>query len=544
MKSILEFMGDVTSHGIDLNQPGHIQRPRRSRTYRWEDTGPQTDPSGFIYKYCHQLRSEQQEIVKILQSGSDVFINMGAGGGKTMPIVCYWLNSILGLNVLLNKDLTPAQINEGFTKLYRLLFNNNDIEKLLILVPIKALGIQTQDDFIEVFEILLIQFFSKILNNSIINSNNRIEIEHALNHLSNFSIPNLNKHINNIRNLLNQNGQNKFEINNNINDPNIDQFNHQRLILFNNLKTEIFNFIQNRSKALVYRKDGEGSDGDINSAIVYITIYQSSPNLVNKIKNLKLIIGDEAHKNLPTSEFKTDVQQAKQIAKSLYETLNSIKNKDIQLVFLTGTIHPTSAESFIKILNKCFNRKFKKPLNIKSGNRTKISIIGDDSLNFKSKWVKIIIKAINRRDFGNLFILYGGYKIEELSENVLKATGEYSHNPRNFNSRRKIGQKTTILSMNDLKKPVSLRDAQHIKNQLLRQCLQHGFGFIHSSKNSNFGPVDTEDKKIVQNLFKQRKISFIIGTDAIGVGLNISAKNMYIPEVEKFNGKDIEKVHP
>jgi len=41
--------------------------------------------------------------------------------------------------------------------------------------------------------------------------------------------------------------------------------------------------------------------------------------------------------------------------------------------------------------------------------------------------------------------------------------------------------------------------------------------------------------KFVANLFSQGKIKTLLATDAVGIGINLTIKNMYVPESKKFS---------
>lgn len=536
------MMGSMTSHGVDSRQgrgqgrgrgqgQGQGQNIRQNPT--WTPSGPKTDPDGIIYKFCHQLRPEQKLIVQELQDGKDIYVNMGAGGGKTLPIICYWLNSILGLNVLLKRDLSNRELQEGFNNLTKILLDSEDLPKIMFLVPIKSLGIQMQDEFRKAIVILLSQFFTKIIDPDIISFNNYSLMSYMLNRLETYGIRSINNVVYQIKALLRQVGQ--FDVNNNPDDYKIDELNTRRLQLFDELKNEILIYIKKRTDDLVVKKDGEGTVGNMKTAIVAVTIYQSSVGVIKQLKNVKLIVCDEAHMTQSPSLDQINDTQSKNIAYALYDLLNGIRGKNIQLAFLTGTIHPNSALQFTKYLKKCFKRNFNAPLTLPGKNPATIKVVVDDSLQFQSNWVKILRRHIEKQDYGNLFILYSGPGIERLSEELLNSVGFYpSGSQDNPFAAHKQKKKTTFFSLDDLKTPVNLNDAGRIKHPLLRQCVQHGFAFIHGSKHTKFGPVEGNDKTIVQDLFLHRKISIVIATDAIGVGMNMSAKNMYIAQNEKY----------
>ena len=47
--------------------------------------------------------------------------------------------------------------------------------------------------------------------------------------------------------------------------------------------------------------------------------------------------------------------------------------------------------------------------------------------------------------------------------------------------------------------------------------------------------MDDNDKMIVAKLFRERKLNVLLATDAVGIGVNIDVKELYIPSLNKFN---------
>ena len=548
MKPLNELYGKI-------GYPGHQRQPRGTgNQYDHQNTfdnqSIQTDPSGIIHKFCGNLRPDQKQIVEALKSRNDVFINMGAGGGKTIPIVCYWLNHYLNLNVFLKRNLSPQQ-NQKYTEvLNKIMYNAKDLPKLMMVVPTKALAIELHRDFQYTIKNILLQHIVNSTNiDELITISDRNQLNIRINLLVHFfKDTRINQILGAFKRLINEwrNPNLPVDNSNNIN-PQIDPFaydwNQKRLRIIDELRKQIDRFCNDRSEQLAVKKDGEGTSPGFQNGIFAVTIYQSSPNTIKLLKNVRLIIFDEAHKNMPTTEQYRD-KASEDISHSLYKLLNKIIRKPIQIVFLTGTANPESVKQFTNFLNKYFARNFK-TVTLSSANETKINIIRDDRLLFESNYPKILIPYITKKEGGNLFVMYSGIGIERLSGELLRQTG--SSSPDNtdeiFSSLPPIGhKKNTIITREMLNKPVSMREAGMIIHPLLRQCVDHGFGFVHSSNNTQFGPVTNEDKDIVLRLFAAKKIYVIIATDAVGVGLNIAAKNMFIPNNTKFNDQAKENV--
>ena len=91
----------------------------------------------------------------------------------------------------------------------------------------------------------------------------------------------------------------------------------------------------------------------------------------------------------------------------------------------------------------------------------------------------------------------------------------------------------------------SVKGAEQIHDKLLRNCVRAGFGFIHRIVQTDSQYKEKKnDNTIIVNLFTSGKIGTILATDAIGIGVNVTVKRMFIPTIEKFDGTKKEKIKP
>lgn len=67
----------------------------------------------------------------------------------------------------------------------------------------------------------------------------------------------------------------------------------------------------------------------------------------------------------------------------------------------------------------------------------------------------------------------------------------------------------------------------------LAKCILCGFAYLAGGKDRDI-KMDKRDIEVVQNLFKQGKIYFLLATDMIGVGTTLTIRNLYIPSLSKF----------
>ncbi len=543
MKAMHEnFMGSMTRDGINmsdgLDRKISKNAGNEQSEYSYAAKAPKIDADGFFYKFCKTMRPEQQKIVGALKSKRDVFINMGAGGGKTQPIFCYWLNDILGLNVIMDQKTPGIKAEAEWTILQLIKLRNIEWPKLLFLVPTRALADQSVRDFQDAIKDLMIQYFIKIINNyyntdhkgkqqSI--KSNKYDLDYNnrqhMNHLETF----LNE-ISSINNTLNQLCKNfRFNVRKFYGNYNNEQFkDFIKPQFFDQLKLHIIEHVDRTAHNLICKRDGEGTvGGRPENALVTVAIYQSAPGVIETLikNNLKLIVCDEAHQLQNSTADLKDIKEktANQIATGLYKTLNNIKGKKVQLVFLTGTIHPNAVSNITTYLQKCYDRNFINLKPFRSKNTTPINSVVDQKLSNPSSWVPLLQRHISQNDYGIGFILYSKKLIRQLCEKLLAKTGT-------FNKSGQINRefkRTQIIHTQDLKTDLTGIGKQ-IEDKFLRQCVANGFAFFDGSINNN-------DKSIVSKLFMDKQIAVVIATDGLGVGMNLAIQTLYLPTNKKWS---------
>jgi len=112
--------------------------------------------SGPTVRNCNTLEAWQRQIVNQLNLGRDQYVIARPGGGKTLPIICYWTDRLLGLNTLTLQHVYRSTGATGATGanlgarggIIDQLFaygrpNRNQTPKILILVPVITLAQQT-----------------------------------------------------------------------------------------------------------------------------------------------------------------------------------------------------------------------------------------------------------------------------------------------------------------------------------------------------------------------------------------------------------------
>jgi len=538
-KEILqEIMGTFTPQK-PLNQP-YANQPNPPQQDNPKNTN--ISQTNISVEFCSRLEGWQRNIVETLSGnrGHDQYIIARPGGGKTTPVICYWTDRLLGLNTMAGNSITP-NIENAIYSLF-LGRNRENIPKILFMVPVIVLAQQTAMEIRFILSNIMMQIY---------NTNSDIIID---NYLQNRQIQNLQKQQTNLTQQLTQTQDLsiQFRIRQSLNS--ISQA----------LKTEVENVIKDLVNRMVYIKTGgDSSKTPIEEALVFVTIYESASSIIDKIKdkNLQLTIIDEAHLIQESGVKNDDNSRAYQIMGNLFNILKKIKDiKNNRLVMLSGTINPKSALQVTTYFNDCFGRNFTIPIAAPSdaANRSQLSVITNDRLSNDKEIVNSIIRSVSQRDWGQLYVLFGTARIKRLIElcvdkigvrdienssssgytpsNVFNGLGQHRQNQTGYNLDKNSIDRMSIPSGKQL-------EVSNIINPLLRQAVLRGIGFI--TRNIPGNPLEDRDeikmadsdKIIVAKLFRKRKLNVLLATDAVGIGVNIDVKDLYIPNIQKYNEK-------
>jgi hypothetical protein len=555
-----EIMGfTVDPHRIQqtsMNQPqqGYIA-PTTMQQHDRQDFGIE-------FSHCATMEPWQRRISDVLKHGKDVYVVAAPGGGKTLPVFCHWTNNILNLNTM----MTGPANDKAYTECVKNIFlEPNKIPKILFLVPTRSLAMQTEQEVRAVFGDIISQTMNRFLK--VTQFEESIDSEtfgpSAPGHYTPHDAAqraynnNLQRQIfeklgnSNLIMMMTEIARLAEERRSATNDYEksrirniIDSYKRQ-------FKQELIESLRNYMNGNLLRVKTGDYNIDGNNALVHISIYESAVNIVNNMSNLGLIIIDEAHLIQKSGEI-GDESRNRQIAEALYTVLHKLKGSKTNIVLLSGTEHPESAQEIIKYLNHCFGRNFEKSdalIQSSSGNRSQLSIVPDDSLMNDSKLVDIVVNAVRKKDWGELIVLFSARKIVKIAEEAIKKLGtrdlktvntnvQYGHQFTSIYGNIEKQAPSMSISRNDAHaisqpKP-ELSDASNIKDPLLRACVSAGFGFYFRNMPDGGGEVSDNDKFIVSKLFKDKKIHAMLATDGVGIGVNIDVKRIYIPRIEKF----------
>lgn len=82
----------------------------------------------------------------------------------------------------------------------------------------------------------------------------------------------------------------------------------------------------------------------------------------------------------------------------------------------------------------------------------------------------------------------------------------------------------------------SSQSAPH--DRFLAECILCGFAYLGNGRMKGFR-MHNDDIMLVQNLFKQGRIYFLLATDMIGVGTTLTIRKLYLPDLNKFKSPEI-----
>lgn len=542
----LGFLGNI------LNTP--INNPQQQRQSTSEFSYNQQGINLFKYNFAPW----QRQIIDALRANDSIYVVASPGAGKTAPILYSWAQNILKVNPsMLNQHGQNQNFVELIKNIINILTMPEKFSKILYTVPTRTLCDQVYEEVSQLlFEILST---SITLVQSDPNSNNY----NLLRYIQHGLKINLQNEVSQRQNLMNQYNQlqNEFNQTHNINiEKNIS------LIMqhINNIDSDIHEKIANAIKKYVQNKLVQRATKiytpDTSSALFIISIHQSAYKkaFLPVKKQIKTIIIDEAHtvQAMPDENDENVIQSAK----TLYKILSEI-SLHTNVILLSGTINPTSAHNLITYLNKCFNLKIKQ-INSTSGNASKISIIPNNSINNYNTLIKLLIDP---PDTGNLIIIFSKKTIISLIQQALKQSN-IQYTPDKINSgvftpstfsplpsakyqRSEINKPSRNIQFDNkklMKLATKMPGAEEIQNPLLRTAVLHGFGYIFRPDAEDMSPSQLKqamkDQQIVIKLFSSGKIKTLLASDAVGIGLNIKVKNLYIPSITKFSDGEFQKL--
>ena len=467
------------------------------------------------YSSINDLDSWQQELYNYVVHGQDVLVNVNPAGGKTKPIVFAWEDTFTG--------------------------TGND--KIIWITPTVQLANQVFHTDLKSSILNKLKQWSENPNSSRFPTHLLpVEIQHIMAYQHN---------------------------------PNYE-LNSRNIQLDANAINVIRYWLENTAMAL---RTGSGKQGEItNETIATVCTYEYAPDIIDK-QHPKFIIIDELQEYVPIEPDDKERQASKFIS-----ILRNIPHNSV-FVLLTGSMNYSTAEQIVKFIYTRFGRRlivFPKRENTPvAKNRAHIQITPHTKMNTFDDKIKIIKNCIFNRSVGNAMVMFsvksnepeflgknGIYPLAkqltlELPARTLEQVCgirtennspfnphpyDTYNNPRyftNLNNAAKFLSKnpespqeeynhlTFMLSQTQNQMGVHSSDnPEPLCDPFLGHCILCGFGYLAGGKLKGFR-MHNEDIMLVQNLFKQGKIYFLLATDMIGVGTTLTIRTLYLPTLNK-----------
>ena len=526
----------------------------------------------------------QVKVLDRLQNrNNDIYVVAPPGGGKTTPLMAHYMVDIFmgGQNGHM-QSVDPEgvfknpsrKIVQDWSNIFHGLLsgkylNGNPVPKCLFVTPIRVLSFEQAERFQDYFIDLMLFLRSlviKCINDTPRNNNESFSA--YMTRLKAVNSKNIEPIIGTVFGSLGEELFNKINSDDKQFGPYVKQF----------------------TEKMICVKTGGGS-GQYNTqpdnAVVSIATYGSAKQFINKIsKTVKFIVFDEAHLYMPSEYGPTsDRSQENEVraAADAYTIIDGMaKQKDAQIAFLSGTIHPESAQNFCQYLNRYYGRHLAvvstEKGDTESGNKTQLNVIADDAIRSEQEQINRIVKWVQNNEKGKAIILFSKRKINKLVDEAVKRLAQKDIR-QEFNVtqsdryrkekidrfRRALAYSNPNASSDDIQKAVedfikkefpttqeqninkikSKPGAMMISNKKLRTAVSYGIGYIYRQDDIEpndpqavvgevIEPIAEQDKLIVADLFSQGKINVLIATAAIGVGVNVNIKDMYLPSCMKF----------
>jgi len=475
---------------------------------------------------CQRLHGWQQQLVGLLGGNDDVYVLSNPGSGKTAPVICYWINNILGIS-------TRGRLNDDTAT--RLLFTPHQCPQVLWLVPIKALSANIEEEMIERFTSIILQMINKVC--SIVStpndpSNYYIDLSVGGQYdrnIGNRTVTFMELIIQSLSRFGSgrQIGQNLIHMifNNAIRPKQASEFKDL-------LSQLVKNYVEN---ALVGRKEEGISTTTIisrESSIskqpkpFIIAIYESAQNIIKQFTNLKLMIFDESQR-IQDSE---NIDRVKNIVGSIHNVLSHPNGINSKLVLLSGSTNRKSAENLIHFFNVAYHRKFRDtyqtPEDVK--NPSYIRVFSMSNLNDEHTQLRIAQNVISGNSLDNssvVFIIFSKKRINNLIDRLAPSEIGYS-DPR---ERLKVERGHLFNHKTDVSTITDQKNILDISDERLRRATSNGIGYLYRPE--ELTPQRQRDMVIIQNLFRNGKIKILFATESVKEGINITCNTIYIPTI-------------
>ena len=508
--------------------PTAIDVPPFNQQQKGQDTPYSTTSRVTYISPCDTLYGWQQSLINELHTRKDIYIIAQPGTGKTAPVVCYWINNILGINT---SPTSNQSVNtQADRKLKKLLTAPESFEKVMWLAPIQNLNSNMNLNFTEDFVEIIVQFLNRIVGEP--DSKGNLQKPSSIR--------------NYIIDMIKIAGDDNVGSGKILLDMLMPTATNPNVLIsaeyVNEFRKYLGNIIRNYVDNCLVGIQQEGTSnprmslkikGKVHYKPFVACIYESAKNIIDKMNNLSLIVCDEAQR-LQGDSTGEDKARAQQIASSMHEVLTNKNSRSAQMIMLSGTTNPASAKNLTHFLNATYDRKFNLnvgPVVAPDKNPSDIIVLPMDGLNNRQKQIEIIRRSLaggHLTKTGIVYIIFGKDRINSLIDEL--APEEYGF----VGSKRGLAPSgtTSLFGKFNAKEISSPGDINDISDPRLRRAVSNRIGFLYRPK-EELTPANQRDSAIVQSLFRDGKINVLLCTDAIREGINILAKTMYLPTIEK-----------
>ncbi len=289
------------------------------------------------------------------------------------------------------------------------------------------------------------------------------------------------------------------------------------------------------------------------TTIAYSCTYSYAPDIIKQMKP-KLIVIDELQEYFQVSNNNSGIDDKVVTILKIIENAN-INNNNSSIIMLTGSMNMATCESLAQILNLKSGRDFKTE-NAAALNRSSLSII-PLTVKKTEDIAKLAINQITTHSKNNLIAIFSTNKITTISENIISHTPEFppeiitGHKTSSYPIQNTIKLQTIAANIRDEHLSpewmhnhlISMLTGQNQNSKFLAKCILHKFAYIFSPKNPDgtVAEFNISDVTLVQGLFKLGKINVVFATTMVGVGVNLSVNNLYIPTIQIYPGRDISQ---
>jgi len=474
-------------------------------------------------EHMSSLRSWQSDILNTLkrnQNTKDTYILSRPGSGKTSPVIIHWLCNILNIN--------DSQIKQK-----EIITQPEQNPQILWLVPIKALSGNIEYEMQERMTLILLQIIESMYCFDSINKRIKIFRYYFFTQLLDSFKRYDDKLVDELMKCITFNDSTQKDIT--IDFKYLDYFKNIIGQLIRNYVSKAF---IGKIEQGTYTIESEPKSNRKFIKPIIIAIYESASTIIHRMNNLKLIIFDEAQSLQRTDDNK--FSRSEQIGNSIYKLLIHHNSKSAQIVMLSGSESKESAQHLVTYFNTVFHRRFdKQGIHVtpkSASNPSMFTVTARSGLSSQNVQLQIINNIISKNGLiqdSTILILLSKKQINEIINKIAPQEKTIISKPH----RLQYEKNKRIFSPTDVETIIDPGGIAQISDPILRRAVSNNIGFLYRPEIVSSQSIS--DMKIVQKLFKSKFIKVLLATDAIQEGINVSCRNIFIPNILDYKGNPI-----